>query len=90
MAEPSRAEIEIVAIALYESDCRSYNKGRSAYSSSNLAYQENQVRAAVVATASCAPWAELDQQERARWRKEAQDMLEEAHPLEEVDDGYRY
>lgn len=90
MTEPTRAEIETVAIALYESDCRSYDKGRPSYGSGGLTYAENQVRAAVVAWASYAPWTELTHKERARWRTEAAHMLSEPHPYAEVDDGYAY
>ncbi|USN13986.1 hypothetical protein KABACHOK_01500 [Brevundimonas phage vB_BpoS-Kabachok] len=87
---PTRADIEMVAIVLYESDCRSFDKGRASWYSGGLSTQDNQVRAAVVATASYAPWAELERQERARWRARAMEMLEESHPLTEVDDGYTY
>ena len=90
MAEPSRAEIESVAIALYESDCRSFDKGRPSWIGGGLSVQDNQVRAAVSAWAAYAPWAELEVRERERWRKEAVAMLSEPHPYEEVDDGYPY
>lgn len=90
IAEPTRAEIESVAIALYESDCRSFDKGRPSWTGNGLSTQVNPVDAAVTAWASYAPWAELEVRERERWRKEAADMLAEPHPYTEIDDGYPY
>ncbi|UTC29269.1 hypothetical protein BAMBUS_01870 [Brevundimonas phage vB_BpoS-Bambus] len=88
--EPTRAELETVAIALYESDCRSFDKGKASWHSGGLSTQADQVRAAVVATAGYAPWAALERRERALWRAEALNLLQESHPLDEIDDGYRY
>ena len=73
----SAAEIEPVAIALYESESRAYDSG--SYSFGNqLAYQENQVRAAIVAWASRPSWVDLTPEEREKYRDDAERLLLEA------------
>jgi hypothetical protein len=72
------AEIEPVAIAMYESECRAYDSGGYRSMGNQLAYQDNQVRAAIVAWASQKSWEDLEPQERERYRDRANDMLLES------------
>lgn len=90
MSGATRAEIEQVAISLYESDCRYYDKNVMAYGS-QLAFVDNQVRAAVVSWASHKSWTELHPKDRERWRNQAVAMLDEAHPyVEDATDRVRW
>lgn len=77
MADPTRAEIEQVAIALYESDCRDYNQGSPSYSSGGLDGAGDPVQSAVVRWANKPAWHRLDRPQRAYWRRAAVEMLEE-------------
>lgn len=68
-------QIEPIAIALYESDCRAFNTQRYSY---DLSYRENPVRDQVLSWGGALSWANLEPEERQRWRAVAVEMLEEA------------
>lgn len=77
MTEPTRAEIETMAIALYESDCRDYNQGSPSWTSGGLDVARHPVQSAVVRWADKPAWHRLEQPQRAYWRREAVAMFGE-------------